>query len=123
MIIIKECKKRICTSIILLLIGILICLVSLTVIPIDPGSINVPFWLLFLIGLLIISGGLAAFAPIYSRTSNLFAAIAITLFALLLTWIVIGGKSSAFSGGIPFLPPTANFFTGRLVFGFFALIL
>ncbi|MFH1845670.1 MAG: hypothetical protein ABIF77_20995 [bacterium] len=119
----SKARDRRTAAIVLTLLGVAIILLSAGVIPLEPDSLNVPLWILTVIGVLLLSAGLSAFLPSNSASANAFIAVTLALFALVLTWVSLWGDSRAFSGGIPLLPGSVNVVLARVVFGSLALVL
>lgn len=116
-------------------------LVGLEVLPVPGGRANLhgPLWLATLIGFVVILAGVACFiqgigranaagelpadAPFWMRAAQYLIGVALFgAFALLGSWVAIGGDPRQFSGGIPFLSGPLNVSIARIMFGFGALI-
>ena len=84
--------------------------------------IGVPAGLIFVIG-----GALLALPPGRTRIQSLLTALLVTCFALTFDWVAFGPGERKFSGGISFGGISTGFqpgeLFGRIVFGFFAVIL
>jgi hypothetical protein len=122
-------------------IGCYFSLVGLAVLPVPggPGNLHAPLCIVLLIGLMFLLAGAAALmqsfgradaagelpadAPRWMRAAQyLFGVALFAAFAMLGSWVAIGGDARHFSGGIPFLGGALNVSLARIVFGFGALI-
>ena len=116
-------RQRLVTGIVVIVIGVAIALVAVGMIPVDPRSINCPLWVLLLVGLLMVCGGLAALAGLGSTASTVLVGLAVTMMAVVFTWVAGWAPSDGISGGIPFLPPPWNRAVGRIAFGIGAVLI
>jgi hypothetical protein len=122
-------------------IGLYFMLVGLGVLPVPggPRNLHAPLWVVLLAGLAFFLGGAAvllqsfgganergklpAGAPRWMRFVQYLIVVAIfASFAMIGTWIAIGGDSRQFSGGFPFVGGATNVSIARVVFGIGALI-
>jgi hypothetical protein len=107
--------------------------------PGGPRNLHAPLWVVQLAGLVFVlagaaiviqamghanaSGELPADAPQWMRAAQYFIGVVVfACFALIGSWIAIGGESRHFSGGIPFVNHLTNVSLARVMFGFGATI-
>jgi len=107
--------------------------------PGGPRNLHAPLWVVLLVGLVFFlagvaiviqaighanaSGELPAEAPQWMRAAQYLIGVAVFgCFALIGTWITIGGESRQFSGGVPFVSHLTNVSLARVMFGFGAAI-
>ena len=119
----RERTQRFVGSAIFLALGAVICLLSLGVIPISPGRITVPLWILFFVGLLIVFTGGALLAPSNSALSVFFVATAESFLAFVFSWAVFFGKPWICQSGVPLLPPSVDYVIGRTLLYSFTFVL
>jgi hypothetical protein len=125
-------------------IGVYFILVSLGVLPIPGGEKNLhgPLWILFCVGLVFLLGGLGVLAPAaatgevrndgelpagspqWLRVAQYLLGLALfASFALIGTWIAIGGGTRSFTiGGGFFETSGGGEIVGRVAFGLGAVI-
>ena len=122
-------------------IGLYFMLIGCGVLPVPGGPRNLhgPLWVAFLAGLVFFLGGLAvllqgfgranesgelpADAPLWMRAAQYLIGVAIfASFALMGSWVALGGDERGFSGGIPFVGHGTNASIARVAFGIGALI-
>jgi hypothetical protein len=107
--------------------------------PGGPRNLHAPLWVVQLIGLIFVlagaaiviqgmghangSGELPADAPQWMRAAQYFIGVVVfACFALIGSWVAIGGESRQFSGGIPFVSSLTNVSLARVMFGLGAAI-
>ena len=107
--------------------------------PGGPRNLHAPLWVVLLAGLVFFlagvaiviqamghanaSGELPADAPHWMRAAQHLIGVAVfACFALIGSWIALGGESRQFSGGIPFVSHLTNVSLARVMFGFGAAI-
>jgi hypothetical protein len=116
-------------------------LIGFEVLPVPGGRGNLhgPLWLSTLLGIIACLAGVSCFiqgigrasatgdlpanAPLWLRTGQyLIGVIMFASFALLGSWVAVGGDPRYFSGDIPFVGGPFNISFSRIMFGFGALI-
>jgi hypothetical protein len=107
--------------------------------PGGPRNLHAPLWVVQLVGLTFFLAGLAVFIQAIGRANasgelpadaqgwlraaqHLIGVLTFACFALIGSWVAIGGESHQFSGGIPFIGGAANVSLARVMFGFGAAI-
>jgi hypothetical protein len=120
--------------------GLLGVLIGFEIVPVPGGRTNLhgPLWIATLLGGIALLAGasclvqgigrantsaeLPADAPFWLRVAQYLIGVAMFAgFALLGTWVAVGGDARYFSGGIPFLG-AGHISFARIAFGFGALI-
>ncbi len=108
-------------------------------VPGGPRNLHAPLWVVVLAGLVFFLGGAAvlvqalgranasgelpAGAPHWMRIVQYLIGVTIfASFALIGSWIAVGGEARQFSGGVPFFGGGANVSIARIMFGIGALI-
>ena len=102
----------------MIIIGLLVVLIAAEVVPSQGGA---PQWVVAVSGIVFVIAGIMILRGRQSRHNSLLAAILLMGFAVLGVWAVFA-PAEGMSGGIPFLPRTANVVLGRWMFGTGALI-
>jgi hypothetical protein len=121
--------------------GLYFMLVGLGILPVPggPRNLHAPLWVVALAGLAFFLGGAAVLiqalgranasgdlpsdAPLWLRVVQYLIGVAIFLsFALMGSWVAIGGDLRQFSGGVPFFSGPTNVTIARVGFGFGAII-
>jgi hypothetical protein len=121
--------------------GVFYILLGLRLLPISDAAAheNDPHWLVFCVGLAFLLAGVAvalqafghanaagelpAAAPRWMRAGqHLTAFMIVACLAAIGTWIAFGPGEREFSGGLPFLSPSANSMIGRIAFGVGAVL-
>lgn len=121
--------------------GLYLTLVGLGLLPVPggPRNLHAPLWIVLLVGLLFLlagaamllqvigradaGGSLPADAPFWIRVVQYLIGVAMFLFfAVLGTWVALGGDARHFSGGVPFLHGTTNVAIARGLFGLGAAV-
>jgi hypothetical protein len=93
------------------------------VIPMKPGSLHAPAYIVVIAGLLFWFAALSIlFGSTRPRFNSLLAAILFALLAVVGGWISFFGASNAFGGGVPLVSHAANEWVSRLMFGCGAII-
>jgi hypothetical protein len=124
------------------LFGIYFMLVGLGVLPVPggAGNLHAPHWIAFCCGAVFGLAGLAvmlqaagranaraelpADAPRWMHAVQYLIGVALfALFALIGSWVAIGGDARYFSGGVPGLSGAANVSFARIAFGFGAIVM
>lgn len=108
--------------------GISIILMAVDVIPLDPGDVFAPRWVVASAGVVfLLAGAMAGVGTRYPRLNDGFAALLVGNMAAIASWIAFGPGEREFSAGMsmgaadvsgPQLPGV-----GRIVFGFSAVLL
>lgn len=109
-------------SIFLIVTGVVIALIALGTIPVDPESIHAPNWIIGLLGLLFLGGGLATVANPRSSLASWSAGTMVISITIVSAWVALYGPSEQFSGDLPFLSRETNVTIARIVFGLVALL-
>ena len=115
-------KDRMLVSLLLIAVGIVIELAVVDVISIDKSSVHAPDWVVALLGVLCLSGGLAiAFSP-ESRVAIWSAGALVITMTIVSAWVALYGSSEYFSGDLPFISRDANVIIARIVFACVSLL-
>lgn len=114
--------KRPLLSILLIVPGIVISFVAIDVIPVDPESVHAPTWIIGLLGLLFLGGGLATVVNPHSSLASWSAGTVVISLTIASAWVALYGPSDHFSGDFPFLSRGTNVTIARIVFGCVALL-
>jgi hypothetical protein len=107
------------------IVGLWLITVSIGLIPVQPGTLHAPLWLLACIGVVFLLGGLLAATGSGGRLATGLAASLLSLLGLIGGWVAVFGNSAGFhatlSGGA--LAATADApLPARIGFGIGALI-
>lgn len=96
--------------------GSVICLVALGLIPIDETKLHAPRWVLFLCGLLFLTGGTLVLT--YGRRGmlNACAAVIAACLGTVAGWVALYGDAAQFHGNLP-LDHASQVSTARIAFG------
>jgi hypothetical protein len=122
-------------------IGFYFILVGFAVLPVPggPRNLHAPHWIVLLVGLVFFLAGAGALvqglgranatgdlptaAPAWMRATQYLIGVALfAAFAMLGSWVAIGGDARHFSGGIPSLGGALNVSIARIVFGLGAIV-
>jgi hypothetical protein len=122
-------------------VGLYFTLVGFSVLPVPggPRNLHAPLWIVLLAGLVFFLGGAAvlmqsfgranasgelpADAPRWMRVAQYLIGVAIfASFALIGSWVAVGGDARQFSGGIPLVGGGTNVSIARVAFGIGAII-
>ena len=110
-------------SLTFLIPGIVIALMGVGLIPVDPDSLNIPRWMLVLIGapfawvgLYVLSLSVSALAWV----QDYVALVVFTSFALIADFVAFGPGQREFESNVPLL---ASELPGRIVFGIGGILL
>jgi hypothetical protein len=122
-------------------VGLYFVLVGLGILPVPGGTRNLhsPLWVVLLAGLAFLLGGAAVLlqvigranasgelpsgAPQWMRVVQYLMGVAIfASFAMIGSWIAIGGDPRHFSGNVPFVSGATNASIARIAFGVGAAI-
>jgi hypothetical protein len=109
-------------SIFLIVPGIVVSLVAIDVIHIDPETVHAPNWIIGLLGLLFLGGGLATVVNPQSSLASWSAGTVVISLTVVSAWVALYGPSEQFSGDFPFLSRETNVTIARIVFGCVALL-
>ncbi len=103
--------------------GAVILAVAAGLITLDPQSVHAPRWVIGLIGLVFLSGGIAVVAPAGNGIVRRLAAATIVIgMGAASAWVALFGSGDHMSGGLWFLPHYINVGIGRVMFGLGALM-
>ena len=115
-------KGRMLISLLLIAAGIVIELTVLDVVSIDNSSVHAPDWVIALLGVLCLSGGLAiAFSP-ENRIAIWSAGSLVITMTIASAWVTVYGSSEYFSGDLPFISRDTNVLIARIVFACVSLL-
>jgi len=106
----------------LIVAGIVISLVAVGVIPVDPESIHAPNWIIALLGLLFLGGGLATIVNPRSGLASWAAGTVVISITIVSAWVALYGPSEQFSGNFPFFSRETNVTIARIMFGCVAVL-
>lgn len=109
--------KRMLIGLILLVIGSVLMLVGVGAIPEKLVQPQVPLWVLFLVGVMITFGGIAAFCKPGGAGVTFLAASILFLMGFTFGWIAFFADARGMSGGLPFLSQQVNQMMGKGIFG------
>ncbi len=110
-------------AVVMLIAGGAILAVAAGLITVDPDSIHASRWVIGLIGLVFLSGGVAVLAPSdNSVVGQMAAAIIVLGMGTTSAWVALFGSGDHMSGGIWFLSHNVNVALGRVMFGLGALM-
>jgi hypothetical protein len=109
-------------SIFLIVPGIVISLVAIDVIQLDPETVHAPNWIIGLLGLLFLGGGLATVVNPHNSLASWSAGTAVISLTIVSAWVALYGPSEQFSGDFPFLSRETNVTIARIVFGCVTLL-
>ncbi len=109
-------------SIFLIVPGIVISLVAIDVIQVDPEAVHAPNWIIGLLGLLFLGGGLATVVNPRSSLASWSAGTVVISLTIVSAWVALYGPSEQFSGDFPFFSRENNVTIARIVFGLVALL-
>ena len=102
--------------------GIVIELTVLEVVSIDNSSVHAPDWVIALLDVLCLSGGLAiAFSP-ENRIAIWSAGSIVITMTIVSAWVAVYGSSEYFSGDLPFISRDTNVLIARIVFACVSLL-
>lgn len=110
------------------LIGLWLFAVALGFIPVPPGTLHAPRWVLGAIGVLFVLGGLLAATSSGGRVATALAASLLTLLGMLGGWVAAFGESdlmrmAASTGAVAIAIPAPHApLAARIAFGVGALI-
>ena len=102
--------------------GLVPLLISMGAIPVEPGSVHAPRWVVGLAGLVFVVGGIMIFLGPQSGWSDALAAILLASFAAVGGWVSVFGESEYISGGLPLVSRETNIIIARCVFGAGAVV-
>ncbi len=114
--------SRVLPGILLIVAGIVVALLAIDVIQVDPKTVHVPNWVLGLLGLLFVGGGLATIANPQSSLASWSAGTVVISITVVFAWVSLYGPAEQFSGDLPFLSRETNVTIARIVFGCVALL-
>jgi len=106
-----------------ILIGLLPIATALRLLPVQPGALHAPRWVLFLCGFAFVNAGAVLLAGPRPRLRSLFAMLLMTAMGATSGWIALFGDPGSFSGGVPLISPRRNVLVARWLFGFGAVLL
>jgi len=113
---------RVLLSILLITAGIVVSLVAIDVVQVDPKTVHAPNWILGLLGLLFVGGGLATIARPQSGLASWSAGTVVIAITVVFAWVSLYGPGEQFSGDLPFLSREINVTIARILFGCVALL-
>jgi len=121
--------------------GLYLMLVGLALLPVPggPRSLHGPLWIVLVIGLVLTLAGLAMLVQLVGRANAsgelpseapfwlrvvqyLIGVVIFASFAMIGSWIALGGEASSFSGSFLVFDGATNAAIGRIAFGIGALI-
>ena len=103
-------------------VGVAMVLLGVDIIPQDVMPLNVPSWVLVVLGLAVTLGGVSVFLRIGSPAATRLVGISLLLMALGFAWVALFGDPRYMRGGLPFLPDRYNWLLGRFAFSLCALL-
>lgn len=115
-------KARILTSVLLLVSGLVIELTVFDIIPIDENLVHAPNWVIALLGILFLSGGLVIVVSPESSIATWSAGTLVIAMTLVSAWVAVYGSSEHFSGDLPFISQDTNVIIARIIFGCVSLL-
>lgn len=118
----KYSLDRILISIFLIVSGIAVELVAFDIIPIDEKRVHAPNWIIALLGILFLAGGLTIFVNPKSGIARWAAGIVVITITIVSAWVSVFGASEHFAGDWPFLSNDTNVIIARIMFGCIALM-
>jgi hypothetical protein len=118
----SDVVNRVLPGILLIVAGIAVSLVALDVIQVDPNTVHAPDWILGLLGLLFIGGGLMTVVNPQSSLASWSAGTVVIAITVVFAWVSLYGPAEQFSGDLPFLSRETNVTIARIVFGCVALL-
>lgn len=96
--------------------------VAFDLLPVDPGSVHAPPWVLALCGLVFVSGGGLILLHRHRVLQHLFAGTIVASFGLVGMWVALFAPAEGFSGGFFFVSDDTNVTIARWFFGIGALL-
>ncbi len=115
-------KARILSSALLLVTGLVIELAVIDIISIDENLVHAPNWVIALVGILFLSGGLAVVVSPESYIATWSAGTLVIAITLVSAWVTAYGSSEHFSGDWPFVSQDTNVIIARIMFGCVSLL-
>lgn len=115
-------KARILTSVLLLVSGLVIELTVFDIISIDENLVHAPNWVIALLGILFLSGGLVIVVSPESSIATWSAGTLVIAMTLVSAWVAVYGSSEHFSGDLPFISQDTNVIIARIIFGCVSLL-
>jgi hypothetical protein len=90
--------------------GFFLLLVGFDLLPVSPGSLHVPRWLMGVIGMMFVLAGISAsgLGSFSQRVTNILGAFVLLGFSLVSLWVAFGPGVRTFGGATPLL--------GRILF-------
>lgn len=113
---------RIVASILLIVAGVAIVLIAIKAITIDEKLVHAPSWIIGLLGVLFIAGGLAAAFNAESGIAKWAAGTVVITITIVSGWVALYGPEAHFSGNLLFLSRETNVIIARVVFGCVSLL-
>jgi len=92
------------------------------VVPVDPGSVHAPGWVLAVCGALCALGGVAMLAHRWPVVRTAAVGVMWVAFGLIGGWVALFGQAEHYAGGIGLLPDWINILLARGLFGFGAVL-
>ncbi len=115
-------KARILTSALLLVSGLVIELTVLDIIPIDDNLVHATDWVIALLGILFLSGGLVVVVSPESSIATWSAGTLVIGMTMVSAWVAVYGSSEHLSGDLPFISRGTNVIIARIIFGCVSLL-
>ena len=115
-------RSRILLGTLFLMAGVAVGLSLAGVFSIDEESVHAPKWVLALLGMLFLGGGISTIVSPRSGIAAWSAGIVVVTITIVSAWVALYGSSAHFSGDIPFLSSSTNVFIARIVFGSVSLL-
>lgn len=87
------------------------------VVPVEPGSVHAPPWVLVACGAVFVLGGVAMLTYDRPRIQSAAGGTIVLAFGLVAGWVALFGEAAQFSGGLPFVSRGLNVAIARGMFG------
>ncbi|WP_412068847.1 hypothetical protein [Rubrivirga sp. IMCC43871] len=92
------------------------------VVPVDPGTVHAPGWVLALCGAVFGMGGVAVLAHRWPAVQSAAVGVIWLAFGVIGGWVALFGSAEQFSGGTGLLPRSLDVWLARGVFGLGAVL-